>query len=49
MEVPCCHGLTRIAQEALAKAGVEMMFEDVTIGLNGGVNKVEQISVNRPA
>jgi len=49
MEVPCCHGLTRIAQEALEKAGVKMMFEDVTIGLNGGVNKVEQISVNRPA
>jgi NAD-dependent dihydropyrimidine dehydrogenase PreA subunit len=46
MEVPCCHGLTRIAQEALAKAGLEMTFEDVTIGLNGGVSKVEQISVN---
>ena len=49
MEVPCCHGLTRIAQEALAKAGVKMTFEDVTIGLNGSVNKVEQISTNRPA
>jgi ferredoxin len=46
MEAPCCHGLTRIAQEALAKAGVKMTFEDVTIGLNGSVNKVEQISVN---
>jgi Fe-S-cluster-containing hydrogenase component 2 len=46
MEVPCCHGLTRIAQEALKKAGVKMTFEDVTIGLNGGVSKVEQISVN---
>ncbi|MGB7580907.1 MAG: 4Fe-4S binding protein [Sedimentisphaerales bacterium] len=46
MEVPCCHGLTRIAQEALAKAGVEMSFEDVTIGLNGSISKVEQISVN---
>jgi Fe-S-cluster-containing hydrogenase component 2 len=46
MEVPCCHGLTRIAQEALAKAGVKMTFEDVTIGLNGGVSKVEQILVN---
>ena len=46
MQVPCCHGLTRIAQEALAKAGVKMTFEDVTIGLNGGVNKVEQISIN---
>ena len=46
MEVPCCHGLTRIAQEALAKAGVKMTFEDVTIDLNGSVSKVEQISVN---
>ena len=46
MEVPCCHGLTRIAQEALAKAGVKMTFEDVTIYLNGSVSKVEQISVN---
>ncbi len=46
MEVPCCHGLTRIAQEALAKAGVKMTFEDVTIGLNGSISKVEQISIN---
>ena len=46
MEVPCCHGLTRIAQEALAKAGIKMTFEDVTVGLNGGVSKVEQISIN---
>ena len=35
-----------IAQEALAKAGVKMTFEDVTIGLSGNVSKVEQISVN---
>jgi len=46
MEVPCCHGLTRIAQEALTKVGIKMTFEDVTVGLNGSVNKVEQISVN---
>ncbi|MGA2071225.1 MAG: 4Fe-4S binding protein [Sedimentisphaerales bacterium] len=46
MEVPCCSGLTRIAQQALAKAGVKMTFEDVTIGLNGSISKVEQISVN---
>jgi ferredoxin len=46
MEVPCCHGLTRIAQEALAKAGVEMTFEDVTIDLDGSVSKVERISVS---
>ncbi len=44
MEVPCCHGLTRIAQEALAKAGIKMTFEDVTIDINGSISKVEQIS-----
>jgi ferredoxin len=49
MEVPCCHGLTRIAREALVKAEVKMTFEDVTIGLNGSVNKVERISVDEPA
>jgi hypothetical protein len=43
MEVPCCHGLTRIANEAMARAGQKMMFEDVTVGLQGGVEKVEMI------
>jgi len=43
MEVPCCHGLTRIANEAMALAGQKMMFEDVTIGLGGNVEKVEMI------
>jgi Pyruvate/2-oxoacid:ferredoxin oxidoreductase delta subunit len=43
MEVPCCHGLTHIASEALAKAGVKMSFEDVTIDLQGNVEKVEKI------
>jgi Fe-S-cluster-containing hydrogenase component 2 len=35
MEVPCCSGLTRIAREAVALAGNQMGFEDVTIGLRG--------------
>ncbi len=35
MAVPCCSGLTRIAREALARAGNPMGFEDVTIGLHG--------------
>ncbi len=37
MEVPCCSGLTRIAREAIARAGNQMGFEDVTIGLRGEV------------
>jgi len=35
MEVPCCSGLTRIAQAAMAQAGIQVPFEDITIGLDG--------------
>ena len=37
MEVPCCFGLTHIAREAIARSGVKMLFEDVTIDLQGNV------------
>jgi len=43
MEVPCCFGLTHIAREAIARSGVKMPFEDVTIGLRGDVSKTETI------
>ncbi len=43
MEVPCCFGLTQIAQKALAHSGVKMFFEDVTIDLRGNVSKTETI------
>jgi len=43
MEVPCCHGLTRIAKEALKQAGQKMAFEDVTVDLHGSVAKVEKV------
>ncbi len=43
MEVPCCHGLIRIAKQALLNSGIKMTFEDVTIGINGGVISIEQI------
>ncbi len=45
MEVPCCFGLTRIAREAIAQSGLKMSFEDVTIGLQGSVSKVEIMNV----
>lgn len=35
MEVPCCSGLTHIASEAIARGGVKICFEDITIGLRG--------------
>ena len=37
MEVPCCSGLTRIAQKAIMASGSVIGFEDVTISLQGEV------------
>jgi len=37
MEVPCCTGLVRIAQAALAAAGSEIRCEDVTVTIDGAV------------
>jgi hypothetical protein len=41
MEVPCCLGLVRIAQTALAATGAQVPLEDVTISIRGNV-------LNRP-
>ncbi|MCK5565263.1 MAG: 4Fe-4S binding protein [Planctomycetes bacterium] len=43
MEVPCCFGLTHIAKEAIAKSGSDLSFDDVTIGLDGEIQKTEKI------
>lgn len=43
MEVPCCSGLTHIAQQAIAKNGIEMSFEDVIIDLQGNVSATRTI------
>lgn len=43
MEVPCCHGLTHIARQAIAKNGIEMSFEDVTIDLQGNVSRTKTV------
>lgn len=44
MEVPCCFGLVRIAQEAVAHSGVDVAFEDVTIGLDGDIVRRKTMS-----
>ncbi|MHC4624251.1 MAG: ATP-binding protein [Planctomycetota bacterium] len=46
MEVPCCFGLTRIAKEAIARSGVNMCFDDITIDLQGKVSKTATIGGN---
>ena len=37
MEVPCCSGLVRIAQAALAESGATIPTQDVVIGIQGDV------------
>jgi Pyruvate/2-oxoacid:ferredoxin oxidoreductase delta subunit len=39
MEVPCCGGLVRIAQQALAASGRDIPFEVVTVGIQGDMRK----------
>ena len=41
MEVPCCRGLTQIAKQAISKNKIEMVFEDVTIDLQGNISRTE--------
>lgn len=45
MEVPCCSCLIQIAREAMARSGVQVPFEDVTVGLRGEVSNVEAVGV----
>jgi len=44
MEVPCCHGLTHVARQAIARNRFEMAFEDVTIDLHGNVSRTQRIA-----
>jgi len=43
MEVPCCFGLTHIAKNAIARSGVSLDFEDITVDLQGNITKTETI------
>lgn len=43
MEVPCCFGLTHIARQAIARSGVKISFDDVTVDLKGNISKTEAV------
>jgi NAD-dependent dihydropyrimidine dehydrogenase PreA subunit len=48
MEVPCCSGLTRIAQYALTAAESGLALTDVTIGIRGEVLATDQRAPHQP-
>lgn len=39
MEVPCCHGLQRIVDEALRRSGKRIPVTTTVVGIQGGVLK----------
>ena len=47
MEVPCCGGLVRIAQAALANSGRDVPFQEITIGVTGDVLSETQTGAAR--
>ncbi len=44
MEVPCCGGLTRMAQAAVVAAGVAVPITEITIAIQGGIIREAQVS-----
>jgi hypothetical protein len=44
MEVPCCSGLLRIADAAIAKSGVKLDYEDITISLDGQIKNRSKVA-----
>lgn len=43
MEVPCCSGLTAIANKAIIASKEKLSFEDITIDLQGNIVKTETV------
>jgi hypothetical protein len=37
MSVPCCGGIAQAAQQAMALAGAQIPYREVTVGIEGGV------------
>lgn len=38
MEVPCCSGITGLAQKAIAGSGKNIPFNEIIVGINGQIN-----------
>jgi Pyruvate/2-oxoacid:ferredoxin oxidoreductase delta subunit len=44
MEVPCCSGLLRTADAAIAKSGIKLDYEDITISLDGKIKNRSNVT-----
>jgi NAD-dependent dihydropyrimidine dehydrogenase PreA subunit len=44
MEVPCCTGLSMIAQEALNASGADIVLNEIVIGLRGDVLREQRVA-----
>ena len=43
LEVPCCSGLTQIVKKAIGLANADLTFTDITVALDGRVDKINTI------
>jgi hypothetical protein len=47
MEVPCCFGLVKATEDAIAASGKKIPFKKVKIGIRGEI-KSEEEAIHRP-
>jgi Fe-S-cluster-containing hydrogenase component 2 len=47
MEVPCCHGLTALAQTALAQSGKQVPLTEVTVTVRGEIRDAHGVEAQR--
>jgi hypothetical protein len=47
MEVPCCFGLVKVTEDAIAASGKNIPLKKVKIGIRGDIKPEEQIGTTQ--
>jgi Pyruvate/2-oxoacid:ferredoxin oxidoreductase delta subunit len=47
MEVPCCFGLVKVTEDAIAASGKNIPFKKIKIGIRGDIKPEEQVGVTQ--